>query len=64
MQQQQSQMKSELISVGSPLLQTFELLKDKGPITNLQCIFRPLSLYGLTANMKAYEPTEVKPLQK
>ena len=37
---------------------------DKGPITNLLCIHRPLSLYGLTANMKAYEPTEVKAFSK
>jgi len=43
---------------------TFELHKDKGAITNLICIYRPLSMYGLTANMKAYEPSEVKPLQK
>ena len=38
--------------------------KDKGQITNLLCIYRPLSLYGLTANMKGYEPTDVKPFQK
>lgn len=46
------------------ILHTFELHKDKGPITNLLCIYRPLSLYGLTANMKAYEPTEFKPFNK
>ena len=48
------------------VLQTLELHKDKGAITNLQSIYRPLSLYGLTANMKGYEPayTEVKPFQK
>lgn len=45
-------------------LQTLELHKDKGAITNLLCIYRPLSLYGLTANMKGYEPTEVKPFNK
>ncbi|CDW75055.1 wd domaincontaining protein [Stylonychia lemnae] len=55
--------KSELIGVGSQLLQTFELHRDKGAITNLQCIYRPLSLYGLTANMKAYEPVEIKSFQ-
>ncbi len=39
--------------------------KDKGAITNLICIHRPLSLYGLTANMKGYDPLgEVKPFQK
>ena len=38
--------------------------KDKGPITNLLCIYRPLSLYGLTANMKGYEPCEIKPFNK
>lgn len=42
------------------ILTTFELHKDKGAITNLLCIYRPLSMYGLTANMKAYEPFEVK----
>ena len=45
----------------STLLHTFELHKDKGAITNLVSIYRPLSLYGLTANMKAYEPIELKP---
>jgi hypothetical protein len=58
------QQKSELLSMGSSVLHTFELHKDKGPITNLLCIYRPLSLFGLTANMKAYEPIEAKPLQK
>lgn len=52
--------RSELIGVGSSLLSTFELHKDRGAITNLVCVYRPLSLYGLTANMKAYEPTELK----
>lgn len=41
-------------------VKTFEYHKDKGPITNLVPFFRPLSLYGLKANMKAYEPGEVK----
>jgi hypothetical protein len=46
-------------------LHTFELHKDRGAITNLHCLYRPLSLYGLTANMKGYEPPqEVKPLMK
>lgn len=45
-------------------LHTFELHKDKGAVTNLLCIYRPLSLYGLTANMKAYEPSEVKAFNK
>eukprot|EP00347_Sterkiella_histriomuscorum_P001718 403370949 len=56
--------KSELIGVGSQLLKTLELHKDRGAITNLVCIYRPLSLYGLTANMKAYEPMELKAFQK
>ena len=37
-------------------LRTFELHKDKGQITNLVAIERPLSLYGLTASMTAYDP--------
>jgi WD40 repeat protein len=45
-------------------LQTFEIHKDKGPITNLVAINRPLSLFGLTANMQGYEPGEIKPLHK
>lgn len=51
-------------SMQAGLLQTFELHKDKGPITNLICIHRPLTLFGLTANMKAYEPVEMKPFLK
>ena len=48
-----------------PTLHTFELHKDNGAITNLVCIHRPLSLYGLTANMKGYDPLgEIKPFQK
>ena len=46
------------------LVSTFEIHKDKGQINNLIPIRRPLSLFGLTANMKAYEVNEVKPLQK
>jgi hypothetical protein len=45
-------------------LQTFEVHKDKGAITNLVAIHRPLSLFGLTANMQGYEPGDLKPLQK
>ena len=45
-------------------LHTFELHKDKGAVTNLLCIHRPLSLFGLTANMKAYEPPEIKAFSK
>jgi len=45
-------------------LQTFEVHKDKGAITNLVALNRPLSLFGLTANMQGYEPGEIKPLQK
>jgi hypothetical protein len=45
-------------------VQTFEVHKDKGAITNLVAINRPLSLFGLTANMQGYEPGEIKPLQK
>lgn len=38
--------------------------RDKGAITNLLALQRPLSLFGLTANMQGYEPGEIKPLQK
>jgi hypothetical protein len=52
-------------STSQPNLHTLELHKDKGAITNLLCIYRPLSLYGLTANMKGYDPLgEIKPFQK
>ena len=37
-------------------LRTFELHKDKGAITNLIALERPLSLFGLTASMSAYDP--------
>jgi len=46
------------------LITTYELHKDQGHITNLIPIHRPLSLFGLTANMKAFEVPEVLPLQK
>jgi len=41
-------------------LKTFELHKEKGAITNLVTLDRPLSLFGLTANMSAYEPNSIK----
>lgn len=47
-----------------PVLKTFEIHKDKGAITNLIATGRPLSLFGLTANMLGYEPGELKPLSK
>lgn len=43
-------------------LRTFELHKDKGAITNLVAIDRPLSLFGLTASTTAYDPQPVKAL--
>ena len=46
------------------LVCTFELHKDQGQINNLIAIRRPLSLFGLTANMKAYEVPSIQPLQK
>ena len=46
----------------SGLVSTFEIHKDKGPITNIVALHRPLSLFGLTANMKAYETPEINPL--
>jgi len=45
-------------------LQTFDIHKDHGAVTNLVAISRPLSLFGLTANMQGYEPGELRPLQK
>ncbi len=45
-------------------MKTFDLHKDKGAITNLVPIQRPLSLYGLTANMSGYEPNQIKNLQR
>jgi len=43
-------------------LKTFELHRDKGAITNLVAIERPLSLFGLTASMTAYDPCQTKSL--
>ena len=45
-------------------LKTFEIHKDRGQINNLVPLTRPLSLFGLTANLKRYEPGEMKSLQK
>ena len=49
---------------GTPSLRTFDLHKDKGPVTNLVALTRPLSLFGLTANMQNYEPGDFKAFQK
>ena len=48
----------------SGLISTYELHKDKGAITNLIPIHRPLSLFGLTSNMKSFEVPELQQLQK
>ena len=53
-----------LSNTSQGLISTYELHKDKGPITNLVQLHRPLSLYGLTANMKSYDVQEIKALQK
>ena len=45
-------------------LSTFDIHKDHGAVTNLVAISRPLSLFGLTANMQGYEPGDLRPLQK
>lgn len=45
-------------------LKTFDLHKEKGAVTNLVAFSRPLSLFGLTANMQGYEPNDLKSLQK
>jgi hypothetical protein len=44
------------------LVSTYDLHKDKGHITNLVALTRPLSLFGLTANMKSFEVPEIHPL--
>ena len=49
---------------GGQLLKTLEIHSEYGAITNLVALNRPLSLFGLTANMQAYEPGELKPLQR
>ena len=55
---------TSIATANAGLISTYELLKDKGEITNLVPLFRPLSLFGLTANMKQYEVTQARPLQK
>ena len=52
------------LSADEPSLKTFDLHKDHGAVTNLVMVARPLSLFGLTANMLGYEPGEIKSLQK
>lgn len=44
------------------LLRTLRVHEDHGAVTNLIALNRPLSLFGLTANMQAYEPGELRPL--
>jgi len=44
------------------LLQQLDVHAEYGAITNLVALTRPLSLFGLTANMQAYEPGELRPL--
>lgn len=46
------------------LVSTLELHGNQGAITNLIPINRPLSLFGLTANMAEYTIPQVKPLAK
>lgn len=53
-----------LLSSEDMTLKTFELHKDKGAVTNLVALERPLSLFGLTANMSGYDPSSIKPLQR
>ena len=45
-------------------LRTLELHNKKGIVTNLVASTRPLSLFGLTANLKQYDPGQIQPLQK
>ena len=46
------------------LLQTLDIHREYGGITNLVPLTRPLSLFGLTANMQAYEPGDFRVLQR
>ena len=46
------------------LLKTLEIHSNYGAITNLVPLTRPLSLFGLTANMQAYDPGELRSLQR
>ena len=48
----------------SNLLTTYELHMGRGAITNLQAIQRPLSLFGLTANMSEYTVPQLNALEK
>jgi hypothetical protein len=43
-------------------LRTLELHAKKGVVTNLVPLNRPLSLFGLTANLKSYDPGQIVPL--
>lgn len=47
-----------------PSVKLFELHKGQGAITNLVAIKRPVSLFGLKANLKSYAPGEVQQFQK
>lgn len=51
-------------SLNSNLLTTYELHMGGGAITNLQAIQRPLSLFGLTANMNEYVVPPINALEK
>ena len=46
------------------LINNLELHNNKGAITNIIAINRPLSLFGLTANMNEYAVPQIKPLSK
>ena len=46
------------------LVTTYELHKDQGQVSNLVPMMRPLSLFGLTANMRSFEYAACSPLQK
>lgn len=46
------------------LVNKLELHNNKGAITNVIAINRPLSLFGLTANMNNYTVPQLKPLAK
>ena len=44
------------------LVTTYELHKDQGQVSNLVPMMRPLSLFGLTANMRSFEYAVCSPL--
>ena len=46
------------------IMQTLDIHREYGAITNLVPLTRPLSLFGLTANMQAYEPGDIRVLQR